>query len=533
MIKLPIKIYLIAGMLFVSPFVSFSQSGNKPNWQNLDLKTDSTFGISTEKAYKELLKGKKATPVVVAVIDGGVDIDHEDLKAVIWTNPKEIAGNKKDDDKNGYIDDIHGWDFIGGPNGEINYENLEATRILRKLKPKFDNVTSEAAVSAADKADYKLYLTVKEDVEKQYKDAKTSLDFYKRIKFVMDSIAANIPQGTSVLDYFKAYQPTTREQNNVRANVIRGLPQFADFEAYKKKVLGEAITHYSEIVDYQVNLDFHPRDIVGDDPNNSKERFYGNNNVNGPDAHHGSHVAGIIAAVRDNNIGIQGIADHAIIMSVRTVPNGDERDKDVANAIRYAAANGAKVINMSFGKGYSWDKAVVDEAVKFAMSKDVLIIHAAGNENKNLDADGVYNFPNKFYENNGGTAANWIEVGASGPKDNDKLKASFSNYGKKSVDVFAPGVLINSTIPGSTYAEYSGTSMACPVVVGLATLIREYYPKLTAAQVKDIILKTVVPVTHDVTVTDGKQIKKIPFTDLCVTGGIVNAYDALKLAGSM
>jgi subtilisin family serine protease len=217
-------------------------------------------------------------------------------------------------------------------------------------------------------------------------------------------------------------------------------------------------------------------------------------------------------------------------MSVRTVPTGDERDKDVANAIRYAAANGAKVINMSFGKSYSYDKKAVDEAVKFALSKDVLLVHAAGNDNNNTEVE--LNVPNRAYEDKSGVAGAWIEVGASGPKDDETLKASFSNYGKTSVDVFAPGVAINSTTPKSTYGEHDGTSMAAPVVTGLAALIRSYYPKLTATQVKEIIMKSVVKISHNVVITDGDTKKEVPFADICVTGGVVNAYNALQLAAT-
>jgi subtilisin family serine protease len=240
-------------------------------------------------------------------------------------------------------------------------------------------------------------------------------------------------------------------------------------------------------------------------------------------------VAGIIGAVRTNNLGVMGVANDVMIMSVRTVPTGDERDKDVANAIRYAASNGAKVINMSFGKGYSFDKKAVDDAVRFAMSKDVLIVHAAGNDNKNTEVDN--NFPTRVYEDKT-EAKGWIEVGASGLKDDETLKASFSNYGKTSVDVFAPGVAINSTTPKSTYGEHDGTSMAAPVVTGLAALIRSYYPKLTAAQVKEIIMKSVVKISHNVVIKDGDTKKEVPFADICVTGGVVNAYNALQLAAT-
>ncbi|WP_316836527.1 S8 family serine peptidase [Pedobacter nutrimenti] len=293
--------------------------------------------------------------------------------------------------------------------------------------------------------------------------------------------------------------------------------------------LSDVIKHQKEQYDYALNLSFDPRDLVGDHISDIKENTYGSTDVMGPDASHGSHVSGIIGAVRHNGIGIDGVADHVKIINVRAIPNGDERDKDVANAIIYAVDQGARIINMSFGKRYSPNKDRVDEAVRYAMSKDVLLIHAAGNDGLDLDNEGDY-FPNKFYSNSRDTAQAWLNVGASNAQDDEKLVASFSNFGKTRVDVFAPGVGIYSTMPGSNYKALDGTSMAAPVVSGLAALIRSYYPKLTAVQVKEIIMKSVVKVGHDVQVKKKKVSVIVPFTEVCISGGIVNAYEALKLA---
>lgn len=529
------KRYAVAVALSLAPIFTYAQTADKPkaNWQNLDLATDTTFGISTEKAYTELLKGKKAKTVIVAVIDGGVDIDHEDLKTVIWTNKHEKAGNKVDDDKNGYVDDLHGWNFLGSDKGNIEFENMEATRIIRKFQPKFENVTSESAVSPADLADYKQYQLAVADRKKLLEEAQAGLNNINGFKNALDEMTKNMPKDKPALDFFQSYEPADARQGRIKGVMINVLKADPDYNKFVKDQLERGINHYSETIKYHLNLDFNPRpSLVGDDQNNDNEHNYGNADVNGPDASHGSHVSGIIGAQRDNNLGIKGVANHVLIMSVRTVPNGDERDKDVANAIRYAADNGAKVINMSFGKPYSWDKKVVDDAVKYAISKDVLLVHAAGNDNKNLELETNHNYPNKNYEDKSGTATNWIEVGASGYRDDESLKASFSNYGKTSVDVFAPGVRINSTTPHSTYSVFDGTSMASPVVAGLAALIRSYYPRLKAAQVKDIILKSVVKINHNVIIRDGQNETKVPFSDLCVTGGIVNAYNALKLAAT-
>ncbi|NRF39312.1 S8 family peptidase [Pedobacter foliorum] len=509
-------------LLMVIPFMTFAQ---KPNWQNLDLKADSTFGISTERAYNELLKGKKSTKVIVAVLDGGVDVNHEDLKSVIWINKKEKPGNGKDDDKNGYIDDINGWNFLGSSKGSINYETLELTRLVRRDNAKFDKLDA-SSVSANDLVAFEVYQKNKTEFEKELAEAKAGLDNYSAIKSAIDDVVKKIGKDNPSSDDIQAFQPSSDIETNIQRILLQQVKNTTFEDFYKTQIL-DGYEHFKSQVDYNLNLDYDPRSIVGDDPNNSKERFYGNNDVTGPDARHGSHVAGIIGAVRNNGLGINGVANNVEIMAVRSTPNGDERDKDVANSIRYAADNGAKVINMSFGKSYSWDKAIVDDAVKYAVSKDVLIVHAAGNDNENLEV--AKNFPSPNYDD-GGVAASWITVGASGPANDETVKASFSNYGKTTVDVFAPGVNINSTIPGSKYEKLDGTSMASPVVAGLAGLIRSYYPKLTAIEVKDIILKSVVKVDQNVMIKDDESTKTVPFSDLCVTGGIVNAYNALKLA---
>jgi subtilisin family serine protease len=500
----------------------------KDNWQNLDLKTDSVFGISTEKAYSELLKGKKHVTVIVAVIDVGVDINHEDLKSVIWTNTKEIAGNHVDDDKNGYTDDIHGWNFIGGPNGDVEYENYEYVRLVRQERPLYENAdTTKFNPGQLDK--YHDYLKMKAKLGRSIKRIEAEIKDYDEGTVFIDSLLIEMNIKNPSISDFKNYKPKNATQKQIIEYVINNDKE-KDFSVFRKQKKDEDLRFFHTELDYSLNINYDPRHIVGDDSDNDYERFYGNGNVNGPDEYqdHGTHVSGIIGAVRNNNIGIQGVADDVLIMPIRTVPDaGDERDKDLANAIRYAADNGAKIINMSIGKDYVYDKKVVDEAVKYAVTKDVLIVHAAGNENADLDKKTFY--PSKMYEDGSGMASAWIEVGASDSKDDETLKANFSSYGKTYVDVFAPGVDIKSTIRGSKYGLDRGTSMACPVVAGLAALIRSYYPKLTAIQVKEIILNSVAKVNHEV-ILPGKG--KVPFSELCNSGGIANAYNALKLAAT-
>lgn len=533
MLKITPAKYLLIIVCLFAPWLASAQKKLPPkplpNWQNLDLKTDGMFGISTEKAYQELLAGKKHVPVVVAVIDGGVDINHEDLKSVIWTNPGEIDSNKIDDDKNGYADDVHGWDFIGSvAKGNVQYDNMEITRLLRQDMAKYQYARTET-LSVAELEKYKAYQKMDKELNKNLDEARQNLAGALGFKKVLDGVLREIGRDEPSYQDFQRFMPRNQGEQYIRKIVLQ---EWSDegFKTFQEDEIDGPIKHLQEQINYHYNIDFDSRDSVGDNYFNSNEHFYGNNKVAGPGDMHGTHVSGIIGAVRDNNIGIKGVANDVRIMSVRTVPNGDERDKDVANAIRYAAANGAKVINMSFGKDYSFDKKVVDDAVKFAMSKDVLLVHAAGNDNKDTDTTRFY--PNRNYEDNSGTAGAWIEVGASGFKNDETLKASFSNYGKNSVDVFAPGVAILSCIPGSKYKAHEGTSMAAPVVAGMAALIRSYYPNLTALQVKEIIMKTVTKVDHRVEVKEKKGHHKVDFADLCISGGIVNAYQALKLAAT-
>lgn len=518
----------LLGVTFVAA-LGFNSSAQEKNWQNLDLKTDSTFGVSTEKAYKELLKGKKSKEVLVGVLDGGVDTKHEDLSRIIWVNKKEVAGNGKDDDKNGYIDDVNGWNFLGSAKGSVAHETLELTRIIRRDKAKFQGLTA-ATVPPADSVAFNIYQSALAEYDKQTAEAKSVLQNINGFKQMLDGVVTKIGKEEPTAADFQNFQAAAGPESQIKNMMANQLKNTTFKEFYKSQIV-KGLDHYNDQLKYNLNLDYDPRpELVGDNYADSKERNYGVNDVKGPDASHGTHVSGIIAADRTNNLGMMGIADHVKIIGVRAVPDGDERDKDVANSIRYAVANGVKVINMSFGKAYSWDKKSVDEAVKYAMSKDVLIVQAAGNDNKNLDVE--KSFPDRKYEG-GGIADAYLVVGASGPKDDKTLKASFSNYGKTTVDVFAPGVQIYSTTPESKYEAFNGTSMAAPVVAGIAALIREYYPKLSALKVKEIIMKSVVKVNHDVDIEgkDGAS-TSVPFSDLCITGGIVNAYDALKLAAT-
>ncbi|MBK9730908.1 MAG: S8 family peptidase [Chitinophagaceae bacterium] len=494
------------------------------NWFQLDPVTDGYFGVSSDKAYDELLKGRTGQPVIVAVIDGGTDINHEDLKANIWTNVNEIPANGIDDDKNGYIDDIHGWNFIGGKTGNVQYDTFELTRLYKMLNDRFGSKNS-AAITTAERADYNRYLGIKNDFERLSKEPVYNYQFYKSVKQAITNLLADLGNENPTLEELQAYQPTGDTLMIAQQMLISIMKEGNSVAEIMEELKSEANDVATDAL-YHYNPDFDPRSIVGDNYGDDTERYYGNADVKGPDATHGTHVAGIIGADRTNAIGINGVADHARLMILRAVPDGDERDKDVANSIRYAADNGAKVINMSFGKAYGYDKKAVDDAVKYAASKDVLLVHASGNDAISNDKNA--RFPSDQFTD-GTTAPNWLEVGASSYGNN---VASFSNYGKKNVDVFAPGVAIYATVPGDKYRNLQGTSMASPVAAGVATMLRSYFPQLTAPQVKEIIKQSVVKMEKkvDLPVLPDDKPKMVKLKKISASGGVVNAYNAVQLA---
>ena len=501
------------------------------NWFNLDPDANQVYGVSTEKTYKELLAGRKSKTVIVGVIDSGVDYNHEDLKDVMWTNEKEIPGNNIDDDKNGYIDDIHGWNFIGGKDGKnVEKETLELTRAYGSLKKKYEG-KDEKSLSGKEKEEYSLYNGYKSLYEKKINETEDQLSQINFFKTLTETLQTEVKNqlNTDKIDYevLSKYKPSDVKLTQAHAFLSSMLKaQGGTLQEFIEQ-LNEGVSRMKDMLDYNLNTEFDPRNIVGDNYENAEERYYGNNDCIGPNALHGTHVAGIIAANRNNSIGINGVADNVRIMAIRAVPDGDERDKDVANAIYYAVDNGAEIINMSFGKSISYNKGAVDKAVKYAEEKGVLLVHAAGNDA--LDIDQIIHFPCKKYES-GKIASNWIDVGALNWKLEKNAPAPFSNYGKKTVDVFAPGVDIFSTKNGGGYLDESGTSMACPVTAGVAALLKSYFPHLSAKQIKDIIKASSRKDFKGKKVSLPGDKIEIDFAQLCSTGGVVNAYAAVKMA---
>ncbi len=546
---LRIPILCIVGLLLIS-LTSWqsvqAQTAEKytEGWQLLDPKQDDVYGVSAKRAYKELLQNKTPHKVIVAVIDSGVDTAHTDLKGHIWNNKGEIPGNGKDDDHNGYVDDIRGWNFLGGKDTSVVKASSELDRIYYKLKKRFAHVSSIENVDKKDKKAYKKWEKISEE---RHKDSASNAKKYETISqglqrfTVLDHILkSHLGVDTvrlSDLQNLDTNNDTLLAAKSIATRVLKQQGPNANLEDFIKEGQDYADDLKSKLKTDDEDPNAARKAIVGDDPNNIKDQDYGNNNTFGSFAMHATHVAGIISAIRHNGIGMDGIANDVMIMPVRAVPDGDERDKDVALAIRYAVDNGAQIINMSFGKSYSPHKKWVDEAVEYAEKHDVLLIHAAGNDGTNIDSFPTYptSVLNKkrFLSKKHKIVDNYITVGASNPTNkNGDLPATFSNYGQKRVDLFAPGVNIYSTVPHDKYKSLSGTSMATPVVVGVAALVLEYYPDLSAKQLKWVLMHSVTPL-GDLLVNQPGTGNKVRFKTLSKSGGIVNAYKALKLAATV
>ncbi|MFC4722820.1 S8 family peptidase [Geojedonia litorea] len=480
-------------------------------WGHLDLAKDTIPGMSLDKAYNDIIKNKKGETTIVAVIDTGIDIDHEDLNEVIWTNQGEIPNNGKDDDQNGYVDDIHGWNFLG----DAYEEQLEYVRLLASgdtANPRYKEAQAEY------EQEYQKNLNLKTQFEQ----------IYQVIKNADEEISKHLGKKIYTKEEVDAIVPKTQAMSQSVYMVQQTFAFGVESVTEALEAIKSDLNELNKTLNYNLNKDFNGR-TTGDDVNNIADTNYGNNNVKptGEGETHGTHVAGIIAAQRDNNIGAKGVANNVKIMSLRVVSNGDEYDKDVALAIRYAADNGAKVVNMSFGKYYSPHSEWVRDAIVYAAKKDVLLVTGAGNES--LDLDIKSNFPNDQINNGPEISDNYLSVGALNPKYGAEMVADYSNYGKINVDVFAPGSNIYSTFPNNNYESISGTSMACPGVAGVAALIRSQYPHLTASQVKHIIMSSGLTLTTKV-IVGGNSNEVKPLNELSKSGKIVNAYNALIMA---
>jgi len=546
-----IKKNVLTLILLVISLASIAQGTNSKKelvkgWHLLDKEKDGVYGISLEKAYDFLrLKNLKSKPVVVAVIDSGVDTLQEDLVHILWTNPGEIPGNGIDDDHNGYVDDIHGWNFIGGKDGKnVKNDSQEEARIYYKFKFQFDNKKVHLdTMSVVTREHYDMWVKSKKKIMGDGTDDGIDLFTLKRVVSACVK-SDSVLQKAMGKKEFTGYDLDSFEPKDMESHTAKSVLLFLYKEDHIMDMTNtEFISEFTEQADREEKKmeiketapGNYRGDIVQDDENDIKDSIYGNNDIMAGDPMHGTHVSGIIGAERNNGLGINGIADNVRIMMIRTVPNGDEHDKDIALAIRYAVDNGARVVNMSFGKNLSPQKSWVDDAVKYADSKNVLLIHAAGNEAADIDT--TDNFPNPNFKNSSLQAKNWITVGASSDPladpDFNSYTAYYSNYGKKEVDVFAPGSRIYSTLPGgNNYGNLNGTSMAAPVVTGVAALILEYFPSLSAEEIKYCIEKSAYMPTVKAR-KPGSENEMVPLSELSASGGILNAYGAVKMASAI
>lgn len=510
------------------------------SWPHADIYKDSLPGMSLDRAY-EFVADKKATTIVVGIIDSGIDINHEDLKDKVWTNSDEIAGNGKDDDNNGYIDDVHGWNFLGG-DGTATPEQLEVTRIYKKLNAKYGD-KAESEIASDDMKEFAYYQKVKKDFDKrvvtatrQFSEAEQFNGQVSKLKAYLDNADefTKAKLGKDIYTFEDLNTLSDEDKNPLLMQIFANGATVAEVkEQFDAEILisEEQMKIYGSQVKVHYNLDHDGRTATGDNAYDITDVPYGTASVTGSidDELHGTHVAGISLATRNNGIGMNGVAENVKLLTVRAVPDGDEYDKDVALAIRYAVDNGAKVINMSFGKYYSPNAEWVYDAIKYAASKDVLLVHAAGNDNKDIDKSD--NFPTDAPDKVKEITDNVITIGAMTRNYNEDLVATFSNYGKLNVDLFAPGLEIYSTVPKNEYQELQGTSMAAPEVTGVAAMIRSYYPELSASQVKHILMNSGIKVDFDVKLPGSEDL--VPFSELSVSGRVLNAYNALKMADSM
>ena len=534
------KKVLIAAAFLASFSFAFAQDKMQDNdlktWYHKDFSTTNVYGVNTDNAYKFLeSKGLKPRTIVVGVLDSGVEVDHPGLINNMWKNPNEIPNNGIDDDKNGYVDDIYGWNFIGGKTADVDADNLEVTRMVKKYQPIFEG--TDSAKNRANQAkmpeEYAMYQKSKKLFDEKGSEAKQYYQYFSGFNNAIPSIVKTLNGKTLTKANLAAIKPASQEDSR-NLQILNSLVQEAENvgktpkeveELLKKEVEG-ALKHYESQATKHYNLDFDPRkEIVGDNYDNYNEKHYGNNHYEGPDASHGTHVSGIIAGLPHGNEAQYGVAHKvAKIMTVRAVPDGDERDKDVANAIRYAVDNGAKILNMSFGKAVSPGKKHVWEAMKYAEKKGVLLVKAAGNENQNI-GENEY-FPTNFMKQSDEKpfVSNMIVVGAS-TNNSQNLRARFSNYNGKMVDVFAPGQEIYSTVPDAKYEYLQGTSMASPVVAGAAAVLWAYMPSLTPQQIKEALVKTVNKSTVNANVDSNAN-----FDQISVAGGVIDLYKAAQYA---
>lgn len=504
-------------LTFLLSFNFLAEAQLKSDWYNQSFVSGVSAGAEVDDALSRI-GDRPLDTIIVAVIDDGVDIFHEDFEGKIWTNNDEIPDNGLDDDGNGYIDDVNGWNFLGNPEGEnIKNETIELTRLYRDYSKRFGN-RDASTIAKNEEKDYQKYLIFKNDFENELGAIEAEFSEYAQLAALYKGAQAFYFEQVGVdslsKEQLEKWSPESPDGEQVKNFLI--LAEREGLSTYL--VDGEA--YFERFLDYNLNIDYDPRSLVNE---SELPVGYGNNMVWAEDPAHGTHVAGIIGAVRSNDIGVDGIAPNALIMPIRAVPGGDERDKDVALAIRYAVDNGAKVINMSFGKSYSPEKELVYEAIKYAVSNDVLLVHAAGNDAS--DNDLFVNYPDGTLGKKK-NAKSLLTVAAGNFEPNAFYLSEFSNYGRKTVDIIAPGVEIRSLAPENKTKSQSGTSMAAPVVSGVAALVWGLDSSLSAKKLKSILIQSSNDLGALMVEVDKQE---LPLSKFLRNPAVISAENAVEL----
>lgn len=491
------------------------------NWQNKDIFKDTLAGISLEKAYNELLEGKSSKNVIVAIINTPIDINHEHLKNNIWINTAEIPKNNIDDDKNGYVDDIHGWNFMGNAKGENDiYMQMEPTRLLKKFETLKENHADTTTYILAKK----LYDSILEHSKKEYKSYSEIYTAYIDAKKELSKKSYNDNYSIKQLDSIKNLHSDDWYFQNIVTSLIN----------FERILGGENIVYYNELYTKHINVllnkEYKERAVTGDNPNDLTDINYGNGMVyhNIDKLQQATSVAGLL--IQSSNSSTKGISPKIKLMPICVFGYGNAHDKDISLAIKYAVDNGAKVIYLGTNKLLSLKREWVFEAFKYAEERHVLLVAPAGNNSVNL-TEANYYYPNDNIYNGKEISNNFLLVGASTYEPNEKLVAPFSNYSNIDVDIFAPSAEIYTTKTNNTYDFQDSTSMAASLTSGVAALILSYYPNLTATEVKQIIMES--GVSYDIMVnkpSTSKEKELVPFSSLSKSGKIVNAYNALLMA---
>ncbi|WP_420571375.1 S8 family serine peptidase [Kordia sp.] len=498
------------------------------DWQHKDIAKDSIAGISLDKAY-ECLKNIKGDTVLVAVLDTRLIKGNEDLKNLLWTNKDEIPNNNIDDDKNGYIDDIHGWNFLGNKNGAQEYRaNFEFVRVIRKFDPLFKGKKRQ---NIKDTVNYDIYTKAKRTLQDEIHIVNQNILYLDSVKALRSETKKELSKFYPDISLdVKVLDSMLRTEKD--STIIKKIIFLKEYDSNKQWYVNRYKRERRHLEIYY-NKDYKERSVIKDNSNDLTDINYGNPTIFSdsiyPKHTHSIKVVSVLAANRTNNYGIKGVTNSSKIMMVTVSPFGDEHDKDIALGIRYAVDNGAKIINITFTKYFSLHSDWVREAIKYASRNNVLIVCSAGNYSKNLDNETPY--PNDTDTTGNEVVDNLMMIGSSTPFANEFLVSDYSNYGKKNVDIFAPGEFIYTSIGKNNYNFTSGTSYSAPIVSGIAALIRSHYPNLTAAEVKQIIMKS--GVSYDIMVnkpSTSKEKELVPFSSLSKSGKIVNAYNALLMA---